>query len=153
MREFTFAIAIDAPLERAWAVMSDLEAWPAWTPTIARVEPRSPGPPAAGSSYRVLQPKLPPAVWTVTDWSPPRGFTWVFRAPGIRTTGDHRLEPKPTGCALTLRLRNEGPVGLLVAGWYRAITARYVEIEARSLKACCEAGAASAHAPPPIPTK
>jgi uncharacterized protein YndB with AHSA1/START domain len=34
---FTITVDIDAPPDRVWAVMSDIERWPEWTPTVTSI--------------------------------------------------------------------------------------------------------------------
>lgn len=75
MTDFAIAVEISAPPDRVWAVMSDIEAWPEWTPTVTRVELLDPGPLAVGQRARVLQPRLPAAVWRITALGPGRSFT------------------------------------------------------------------------------
>ena len=45
-----------------------------------------------GARVRIEQPKLRPAVWEVSALEPGESWTWVSRAPGIRTTAIHVLE-------------------------------------------------------------
>ena len=70
----------------------DLEHWPEWTASVTSVELLEPGPLAVGTRARVIQPKLKPAVWEVTQAKAGRGFTWVTRHPGL---SGHR--PPPAG--------------------------------------------------------
>ena len=131
---FELAIEIAAPPDRVWPVMSDVERWHEWTPSITRVKLLGSGPFTAGRRALVRQPKLPPALWTVTEFLPGRSFTWVSVAPGLRVTGFHGVEPAPGGSQATLAIDVEG----LFAGlWWRltrGITERYVGYEAAGLK-------------------
>ena len=87
-----------APAERLWAVMSDVRRWGEWLPTVDAVTPLEPGrADEVGASYRVEQPGLPTAVWTLTAHDAPRSFTWESRQPGIRTVGTHTLTPAADG--------------------------------------------------------
>jgi|SRR6478735_4584425 carbon monoxide dehydrogenase subunit G len=133
------AIAISAPPERVWDVLVDVEAWPARIPTVDRVERLDDGPLAVGARTRLAQPKLPEAVWTVTELTPGVAFTWTSSSPGVRITASHLIEPTPEGSRLTLAVDLAGwlaPVGWLTT---KSLTQRYVETEAASLKAAAEA--------------
>ena len=102
---------------------------------------RDGGPLAVGSIASVRQPKLPPAKWKVTSVTPNREFTWVSVAPGVRVTATHRVEPTATGSRATLGLAYHGALAWLLESSTRAITLRYVNLEAEGLKRRSEAGA------------
>jgi hypothetical protein len=100
--EFGTATEISAPTERVWAVVSDIERWPEWAPSVTRVDRLEPGPLAVGHRARIRQPRLLPAIWRVTALEPGRGFTWVTHSPGIRATGGHWLERAGDGSRVQL---------------------------------------------------
>ena len=113
--------------------------WPARIPTVDRVERLDDGPLAVGARTRLAQPKLPEAVWTVTELTSGVAFTWTSTSPGVRITASHAVEPSPEGCRLTLAVDLAGwlaPVGWLTT---KSLTQRYVQTEAASIKAAAEA--------------
>lgn len=130
----SISVDIDAPPERVWAVMSDVEAWPQWTASVTSVKRLDSGHFDVGSRARVKQPKFPPAVWTVEEIVPGRSFTWVAGAPGFRAVGHHMVEPTPTGSRATLTFDQHGVIGELVGKFSADITNRYVHLEAAGLK-------------------
>lgn len=136
--DFVRQVEILAPVERVWAVLSDVERWPEWTASVSRVNLYTGRPIEVGSRAIVKQPRFPAAQWIVTDVEPGRGFTWVSIGPGLTVTGDHRIEPIAGGCRVTLSLRYEGLIARLVMRLTRGITARYVGLEAAGLKARSE---------------
>lgn len=138
MKSLSTTIDILAPPERVWPIMSDVERWHEWTPSIRKVVRLDSGPMGVGSRVRVHQPRLPVAFWQVTEWQPGRYFTWVSRNPGVRVTARHAIEPIAGGSRVTLSLQYEGIFGALVARVTRGITERYVDLEARGLKARSE---------------
>ncbi|MDT7677384.1 MAG: hypothetical protein QOD82_5286 [Pseudonocardiales bacterium] len=73
---FEAATEIDAPAERVWAVLADVEHWPDWTPTMTSVRLLTAGPLGPGSAAEIRQPKLPKAVWTVTGFEAGRRWSW-----------------------------------------------------------------------------
>jgi carbon monoxide dehydrogenase subunit G len=138
MPRFEHAIAINAPPERVWEILVDVEGWPARIPTVDRVERLDDGPLAVGARTRLAQPKLPEAVWTVTELTSGTAFTWTSTSPGVRITASHLIEPAPQGSRLTLAIDLAGwmaPVGWLMT---RSLTQRYVKTEAASIKAAAE---------------
>lgn len=134
MTQFSFAVDIQASPDRVWAVMSDIERWPEWTPTVASIQRVDPGPLAVGSRARIRQPKLPPAEWQVTELDEGRNFTWVTRRPGVRMTARHWVEADGGGSRATLSLQYAGLLGPLVARLTRGLNERYLALEARGLR-------------------
>ncbi|SCL57084.1 Polyketide cyclase / dehydrase and lipid transport [Micromonospora chersina] len=138
---FVESVEIVADVDRIWAVQTDVERWPEWTPSVASARWLAPGPLALGSSARLEQPGLRPAVWRVTEIDPPHGFVWESDSPGVHSRGEHRLVPLDGG-----RVRAElvmaqtgplaGPVGLLLGRTIR----RYLRQEADGLRRRCERG-------------
>ncbi len=129
---------------RVWEVLSDLEGWPSWLPTVDTLAPLDLGPadmpaPGVGASYAVTQPKLPKAQWTITHWEPEHGFTWVSRAPGVTTTATHAITELPAGGSrISLEIDWVGPLAWVPRAAYGRLAQRYIDTEARTLAAVSE---------------
>jgi uncharacterized protein YndB with AHSA1/START domain len=138
---FEAVIDVNAPAERVFDVYTDVEHWPDWTRSVTRVERLDDGPFRVGSRARIRQPRLPVAVWEVTELVPGRSFTWVARGPGVVTTGRHEISPTATGDRVGVRasLEQGGRLGPLLGRLTRGLTNRYLDMEVRGLKAHCEA--------------
>lgn len=138
MPGYQHSVTIAAPPERVWAVVVDVERWPELIPTVEVVERLDGGPLAVGSRTRLQQPKLPTAVWTVTELVAGSSYTWESRSPGVTVTAAHVVEPHPDGSRLTLGVTVSGPLSGI--GWLmtRSLTRRYVETEAVSVKSAAE---------------
>jgi uncharacterized protein YndB with AHSA1/START domain len=143
---FEKTVTIAAPPDEVWRVLEDVEAWPSWTASMTSVtrDARSgradvDGGLAVGETFRVKQPRLPTTAWTVTEVTP-RSFTWVARAPGVRTTGSHLVEPAGEGSEVRLTLDQEGPLGAVLGLVTAGLTRRYLDLETNGLKARTEAG-------------
>jgi hypothetical protein len=134
MRHFQISIDIQAPPATVVGVMIDVERWPDWTSTVTSVRRLDTGTLKIGSRAAIRQPKLPPALWTVTAIDQARGFTWVTKSPGVSIAGHHMVEPTPAGCRATLSLDFGGLLGGLVARLTRGLNERYLTIEAEGLK-------------------
>jgi uncharacterized membrane protein len=133
-------VEIDAPPERVWEVMTDIERWPEWTASVERVERLDDGPLRLGSRARLKQPRFPSVVWEVTDLERGRSFTWTARNVGVTSIGAHRIVPGATGrVTVNLSLRQEGPVAPVLALFTGKLTRRYIQTEAQGLKRRCEA--------------
>ncbi|MFC0626574.1 SRPBCC family protein [Kribbella deserti] len=135
---FEHRFPVNVPAERVWEVYSDVERWPEWTASITSVERLDPGPLRVGARTRIKQPRLPEAIWTVTEWQPDEYFAWVSTVPGIRTTAGHRVEPTATGALVTASVDQSGPLGPLFAVLLRGLTNRYLSLEATGLQTRCE---------------
>jgi hypothetical protein len=132
-RYFETTRHIDAPTPQVWGVLFDVARWAEWTPTIDSVELLDDGPFQVGSRARVRQPRLPRALWEVTEVVAGRSFTWEAAGPGMRTIARHEVVPDSTGSRVTLSIEQTGPMGAVAAAVWRRLTQRYIELEAASL--------------------
>jgi len=135
--DFGIQTEIPAPQTLVWSVLANVERWPEWTASIARVKMLSLGPLQVGSRVRIHQPKLPPAYWRVTELDPGASFTWISRAPGVRVTARHMVEAIPVGTLVTLSVQYEGLLAALLARWVGNLNNRYLTMEANGLKSRC----------------
>jgi uncharacterized membrane protein len=132
-RFFETSRHIDSPAQPVWDVLHDVARWPEWTPTIDSVERLDDGAFQLGSRARVRQPKLPKALWEVTEVVDGRSFTWVAKGPGMKTIARHEVVPDADGSTVTLSIEQTGPMGAVAARLWRRLTQRYIELEAESL--------------------
>jgi len=132
-------VDIDAPPQRVFAVLCDVERWPEWTPTMISVQRLDKGSLAVGSSAHVRQPKLRPAVWQVTEFEDNRNFTWTTRAPGIRMKAGHLVEPRGSGSRVALSFEMSGLIAPLVSRLYGGLIEQFVATESEGLKKRSEA--------------
>lgn len=139
MSHYDTSIEIHATPERVWRLLSAVEAWPQWLPTVSRVEVLDGTPLQLGRRYRVEQPKLRPAVWTVSVLEPGRRFQWRATSPGMTMVGDHAVEPAGDRVRVHLSFAFGGLLGRLLGRAFGGITRRYIEQEARALKQRAEA--------------
>lgn len=138
MTEYNVSIDIQAPPDRVWAVMSDIRRWHEWTPSITSIRRLDEGPLRVGSRAMIRQPKIPPALWRVTEIEEGRRFSWVTGSPIARATGRHDVEPLAGGSRATLSLEYSGILGALIARLLDGINRRYLTMEANGLKARSE---------------
>ena len=139
--QFEQSIDIDAPQQRVWEVLTDLEAWPQRIETVDVVELLTPAPIGEGSRVRLRQPKLPEGTWEVTVWDAPSYFEWRQSSGGVATVAGHRVEAlEEGGSRLTLTLDMRGLLVPVVGLLYKGLTNRYMTIEARGMKRAAESG-------------
>lgn len=144
VRNYDITVDIDAPAERVWQVMIDVERWHEWTPSVTSIKRLEPGEFREGSRVRIKQPKLAPTVLTVTHLEPGRSFTWRTRAPGLEVTATHTVMPAGKGSQARLTLFFDGIVGGIIARATRSLNERYVAYEAAGLKKRSESPPATA---------
>jgi uncharacterized membrane protein len=132
------AIIIDAPADVVWGVFSDVERWPEWTASVTGLRALDGTDLAVGKRFEIKQPRLPKLVWQVTELDEGRSWTWEQRSPGGRTIAVHEVHPDGNRTRVTQRLEQRGPIGGLVARLMRGTTKRYLDLEAKGLKARSE---------------
>jgi hypothetical protein len=117
--------------EAIWKVLSDVSRWHEWTPIVTKVEVLNTPEVKLNNRYKVFQPKLQPAEWTVTVLTPPSNFTWESKSPGMHMVAEHILKPiSANQTELTLIFAFNGWIGKLIG----KMTAEYIAAEVQSLK-------------------
>ena len=82
-----------------------------------------------------MQPKVPPAEWTVTALDPGRGFRIVARSPGATVEANHWAEPTGAGHSrVTLSVTFAGFLGRVIGWRMRDLNNRYIGPDAAGLK-------------------
>jgi uncharacterized membrane protein len=133
------SIEIEAPQQRVWDVLTDLEAWPQRIETVDAVELLTPRPITTGSRVRLTQPKLPVSDWDVTAWDAPSFFAWTQKGGGTTSVAGHRVEALGGGRSrLTLTLDMRGLLVPIMAVFYRKLTNDYMNLEAERMKRAAE---------------
>lgn len=138
--DFEVTVDIAAPPRTVWTVISDVERWPEWTPSITTIRRIDQGPFRVGSSADVKQPRLPRNRFQVTRLEEDRGFDWESRSPGLIGVGRHWIEPTAGGSRATLGVDFRGVLAPLIRLLYGSLTQRYIEMEAAGLKRRAEEG-------------
>lgn len=142
MPTFRASALIDAPPQIVWRRLADVTGWPAWLPTVDRVEPLGATTLCVGAKFRVVQPRLRPMVWQVVELHPDGRFAWAAASPGLSLWANHTVAAAGDGGArVDLEFRFAGPLGAIVGWLAGSLTRRYLALEAASLKACAEADA------------
>lgn len=134
MRPFSKTIGISASPAKVWQILVDVDQWPQWTKSVTSVERLNENVMAAGAQVRIVQPKLKPAVWTVTQWLPERSFTWISKSPGVTVTAGHEVVRTSAGCDVVLTIHFGGMLGGLVGLIAGRLTNEYMAMEANGLK-------------------
>lgn len=138
MKQFAISVDINTSRDRVWAVMSDVERWYEWTPSVTSIRRLERVPFGVGSQVLIRQPKLPPALWKVAELVEGNGFIWISRGSGLHVTGRHWIEATREGCRVTLSIEYSGILGSILTGLTRRLNERYIALEAHGLKSRCE---------------
>lgn len=147
MRTYQTSITIDAAPECVWDLLSAVVEWPRWLPTVASVEALGAARLEVGGRFKVRQPGLRPAIWTVSAIEPGCRFEWQAASPGVLMVGDHRLQRlAPHRTSVLLRFEFRGVAGSLLGLLFASTTRRYVDQEAAALKKATESAVRAAAA-------
>lgn len=139
MTKFSTSITINSSQEAVWKVLSDVAHWHEWTPTVNKVEVLNTPELKLGNRYKVIQPKLQPVVWTITELNS-ANFTWASKSPGMHMVAEHIVKSvNANQSEVTLTFAFNGWLGNLIGRMYGRMTAEYVQTEAQSLKKKVEA--------------
>ena len=137
--QFEKSIEIDAPQQRVWDVLTEIEAWPQRIETVESVELITPAPIGKGSRVRLRQPKLPEGTWDITTWDAPSTFEWVQKSGGTTIVAGHRVEALGEDRArLTLTIDMRGLLVPIMGLFYKDLTNRYMNLEAEGMKRAAE---------------
>ena len=137
--QFEKSIEIDAPQQRVWDMITDIESWPQRMETVESVELLTPAPIAKGSRVRLKQPKLGEATYEVAVWDEPTYFEWTQKMTGATIVAGHRVEALGDGRArLTLTIDMHGLLIPIFGRMYRDLTNRYLTLETEGMKRAAE---------------
>jgi uncharacterized protein YndB with AHSA1/START domain len=131
-------VVTSASPELVWQVLADVEHWRDWTPTVLEIKSLGNALMEVGSQYRVVQPKLRPANYEVTEYVPHQRFTWAQKLPGGALVADHRITPRDGATEVELSFTSQGLLANMVAAIFSKMIAQYVATESRSLKTYCD---------------
>lgn len=121
-----------------WQILADVEHWRDWTPTVEEIKPVHANGLRVGARYRVVQPKLRPAIYEVTECVPNQAFTWVQKLPRGGMIAGHRLSFRDGGTEVELSFTSEGLLAKIVGKMFSKLIRDYVATEAKSLKSRCD---------------
>ncbi|OBI82334.1 SRPBCC family protein [Mycobacterium sp. E740] len=86
---------IPAPADAVWNVLTDIEVWPKWGPTVLGAELSEAGPLRLGARGKVWTPLLVPIAFEITEFDD--GRRWAWQVLGVNATR-HGVDPRDDGC-------------------------------------------------------
>jgi hypothetical protein len=125
---------IHARSPEIFQVLMDLEHWNQWTPSITEMSLMNTPPPVPGTKIKVLQPKLPPAIWTITEINPDTSLTWEKKSFGLRMLSEHQIIESTSKTVVSIRMTYQGPLAGLFYKLTHSLVDRYMTMEINGLK-------------------
>jgi len=128
--KFESSVEINAPVEKLWTLVDNLEEWPKWMPSIKKIERVSKGPLTVGSQLSViakvsrLTVKL---LMTITEFVPERAVVMEGKALGTRLTRFYTLEPVNGKTKVTVGGEVSGLMAWLARRGGQAISEKIVQ--------------------------
>jgi hypothetical protein len=119
-------------------VLMDFGQWNQWTASITQMSILNADGPQTGARIKIWQPKLPPAVWTITESLPDRSLTWEKRSFGLLMLSEHVISTSNNKTSVIIRMTYQGPLAGLFNKLTHSLTDRYMTMEIDGLKRECE---------------
>jgi hypothetical protein len=118
---------VPLPAHDAWSALASVETWPTWAPHIAAAHTTPPGPVGPDTSGTFRFRPAGRSRFKMTEFDPPRSWTWSGRAMGVLIDYEHRFEPEsPESTRLVWRVRCHGRAGVR-ARLFAAIYGRLID--------------------------
>lgn len=126
---------ITATASEVWNALANVTVWPEWLPTVLEVQPLAGQVLSVGAKFKIIQPKLRPTVWEVTELHPGENFAWQASSPGLMLWANHTVvELLDRRSEVLLEFRFSGILAPLIALLAGSVTKRYLAIEVASIK-------------------
>lgn len=126
---------ITATASEVWNALANVTVWPEWLPTVLEVQPLAGQVLSVGAKFKIIQPKLRPTVWEVTELHPGENFAWQASSPGLMLWANHTVVELPDRRSeVLLEFRFSGILAPLIALLAGSVTKRYLAIEVASIK-------------------
>jgi uncharacterized membrane protein len=127
-------ILVNARAEIVFKILIDVGNWRSWTRSIKRIELLNKKNFEIGTKVKVVQPKLLPITWEVTELEKDKSFTWVSNSIGLKMTARHILVQGDKGTFVELTTIYEGILSGLIYKITAALTDEYMTMEIDGLK-------------------
>ncbi len=134
----TRKLVVNSEAHTIFSVLADVEKWNEWTKSITSISFLEKERFVVGGKARILQPRLSPAIWTITEIVENKSFTWMTKTLGVTITATHSLDSTLEGTIVELRLIYEGLLSGLVFRLFSKMAIQNLELEIKGLKAECE---------------
>ena len=127
-------IVANAKPETIFKILTDVGKWNLWTKSVKRITLLNKNNFDRGTKVRVVQPKLLPITWEVTEIENDKFFTWVSNSMGLKMTTKHIIEKKNDATFVELITIYEGILAGLIYIMTSGLTIKYMTMEINGLK-------------------
>ncbi len=129
---------INARPQDIFNVLMNVERWNQWTKSITKISILDSRQLAPGVKIKVLQPKLPPTIWTIKEIITDKLLTWEKRYLGFSMLSEHSISIQNNEITVTIRITYIGPLAALFYKLTHALTDNYMTLEIKGLRRECE---------------
>ena len=129
---------VDSDVSTVFNVLADIENWNTWTRSVTKISYLENNTFKVGDQALVIQPRLSPAVWTITEIIPNKSFIWQTHSYGVNMTAKHILKETDQGTFIEHQVIYEGQFAWLFYKLTGKLTNQYLTMEIMGLKAKCE---------------
>jgi uncharacterized membrane protein len=127
-------VIINARPEFIFKILADVVTWNLWTKSVKSIRLLNKNSFDKGTKVRVVQPKLLPITWEVTEIEKDKSFTWVSNPIGLKMTAKHIIEQKSDATLVELITIYEGALAGLIYIMTAGLTNKYMTMEINGLK-------------------
>ena len=132
------ASLINSSPEHIFSVLAQLDQWNQWTKSIISISFVNNDYFKVGTKIKVLQPKLSPAVWTITEISENKSLVWEKKSLGLKMTANHLIQESNEGTIVKLQIIYQGFLATLFYKLTASLTESFLTMEIAGLKKRCE---------------
>jgi len=129
---------INSSPEEIFYVLAQLGQWNQWTKSIISISFVNNDYFKVGTKIKVLQPKLSPAVWTITEITENKSLVWEKKSLGLKMTANHLIQESNEGPIVKLQIIYQGFLATLFYKLTASLTKSYLTMEIAGLKKRCE---------------
>lgn len=127
-------INVNARPETIFKVLTEIGNWNLWTKSVKSITLLNKNIFEKGTKVKIVQPKLLPTLWEVTEIEKDRSFTWVSTSLGFKMTAKHIIGLKDDGTYVELITMHEGLLAGLIYKMTFGLTNQYMTMEIEGLK-------------------
>jgi hypothetical protein len=132
------ASLINSTPDHIFSVLKQLDKWNQWTKSIISISFVNNDIIKVGAKIKVRQPKLSPAVWTITEILENKTLVWEKKSLGLKMTANHFIQESTEGPVVKLQIIYQGFLATLFYRLTASLTESYLTMEIAGLKKRCE---------------
>ena len=128
------SLIINASPKEVYTILIRFEYWNRWTKSISSISLLDHNKFKVGARIKVLQPKLPSAIWTIAEIIENQSLVWEKKSFGLKMIAQHSIIITNNDTLVTLRVVYEGFLAKLSYKLTSSLTDQYMTMEINGLK-------------------